>query len=90
MRHIAFRTSYEDLKEAVKWLESLQVEAVPFGKRTSVAPFIRPDQGNGSVYFKDPDGNSLELMCYVEVPHHLKHVTEKFSFEEWEALINKN
>ncbi|MDR7079898.1 catechol 2,3-dioxygenase-like lactoylglutathione lyase family enzyme [Neobacillus niacini] len=31
LRHIAFRVTYQDLKESLKWLESIQVEAVPFG-----------------------------------------------------------
>lgn len=64
----------------------MQVEVVPFGSRKSIEPFIRPHQSNASVYFKDPDGNSLELMCYVEVPNNLKHITDKLSFEDWEEL----
>jgi catechol 2,3-dioxygenase-like lactoylglutathione lyase family enzyme len=87
LRHIAFQVSYEDLKESLKWLDSIKVEGVPFGGRKSIGPFIRPNQGNASVYFNDPDGNSLELMCFVEVPNNLKHITEKLSFEEWEELI---
>jgi catechol 2,3-dioxygenase-like lactoylglutathione lyase family enzyme len=90
LRHIAFRVTYEDIKNSLKWLESLQVEAVPFGKRDSVAPFVRPNQGNASVYFKDPDGNSLELMCFIEVPDGLRHITEKLSFAEWEKLLEEN
>lgn len=89
LRHIAFRVTYEDIKEALSWLESIQVEAVPFGRRNSVAPFIRPNQGNASVYFNDPDGNSLELICYVEVPNEYKEITDKLSIEEWETLIRK-
>ena len=87
LRHIAFQVNYEDLKESLQWLKSIQVEAVPFGSQTSVEPFIRPHQGNASVYFEDPDGNSLELMCYVDVPNELKHITEKLSFEQWENLV---
>lgn len=87
MRHIAFRVSYEDLKESLKWLESIQVEAVPFGRRSSVEPFIRPYLGNASVYFNDPDGNSLELICNVEVPDEFKKITNKLSFDEWEYLL---
>lgn len=71
----------------MKWLESIKVNAVPQGSRKSAEPFIRPFQGNGSVYFEDPDGNSLELMCYVEVPDSLKHINDKLSFEEWEKLL---
>lgn len=88
LRHIAFRVSYQDLKESLKWLESIQVEPVPFGGRTSIEPFVRPNQGNASVYFDDPDGNSLELMCFVDVPNELKHITEKLSFKDWENLVN--
>lgn len=87
LRHIAFRVSYEDLKKSLNWLDSIDVEGVPFGSRESIEPFIRPYQGNASVYFNDPDGNSLELMCYVEVPNNLKHITEKLSFEDWEKLV---
>lgn len=90
LRHIAFGVSYEDLKKSLKWLESIQVEAVPFGRRTSVEPFIRPNQGNASVYFNDPDGNSLELICYVPVPDDFKKITDKLSFEEWEKLMNND
>ncbi|MNJ40550.1 VOC family protein [Paenibacillus bouchesdurhonensis] len=86
LRHIAFRVSYEDLKRSLVWLASIQVEAVPFGGRTSIEPFVRPYQGNASIYFDDPDGNSLELMCYVEVPEELKHITNKLSINEWEDL----
>ncbi|MFC5527893.1 VOC family protein [Cohnella yongneupensis] len=88
LRHIAFRVTYEDLKKSLKWLETIQVVAVPFGRRTSVEPFIRPNQGNASVYFNDPDGNSLELMCFVQVPDDLRRITDKLSFEEWEKLMD--
>lgn len=88
IRHIAFRVTYQDIKKSLEWLSSIQIAAVPFGGRTSVEPFVRPNQGNASVYFEDPDGNSLELMCYVDVPDELRHITEKLSLEEWENLLN--
>ncbi|RHW37537.1 VOC family protein [Lysinibacillus yapensis] len=88
LRHIAFRVEYEDLRNSLNWLKSLEIEAVPFGKRESVEPFVRPNQGNASVYIKDPDGNSLELMCTIEVPDDLKHSTKKLSLEEWERIIS--
>ncbi|WP_142669896.1 VOC family protein [Alteribacter lacisalsi] len=73
------------MKQSVQWLEERGATPVPFGSRASVDPFIRPWQGNGSVYFEDPDGNSLELMCFVDVPAHLKGMKEKLSFEEYES-----
>lgn len=79
--------AYEDLKHSLEWLKSIEIEAVPYGSRSSVDPVIRPNRGNASVFFEDPDGNSLELMCYVPVPDDLKIITEKLSFEEWEKLL---
>lgn len=87
LRHLAFRVTYEDLKQSLQWLKSIGVTAIPFGNRTSIEPFIRAHQGNASVYFNDPDGNSLELMCYVEVPEHLRHITAKMTITEWEKLL---
>jgi catechol 2,3-dioxygenase-like lactoylglutathione lyase family enzyme len=89
LRHLAFTISYEDMKNSLEWLKNKGISAVPFGSRTSVEPFVRPYQGNASVYFKDLDGNSLELMCYVEVPEHLKENNEKLSLEGWEELLKK-
>lgn len=87
LRHIAFQVTYEDLKESINWLKSIQIEAVPFGNNTSIEPFVRPYQGNASVYFNDPDGNSLELMCFVDVPSEFKHITDKLKLDEWENLL---
>lgn len=87
LRHVAFRVDYEDLKRSLNWLREIKVDPVPFGSRDSVEPFVRPHQGNASVYFNDPDGNSLELMCFVDVPDRLKGIADKLSFEEWEALL---
>lgn len=89
LRHIAFRVSYEELIRSVEWLQSVQIQPVPFGSRKTVEPFIRPYQENASVYFDDPDGNSLELMCHVDIPDQLKMITDKLSFEQWEKFIGK-
>jgi catechol 2,3-dioxygenase-like lactoylglutathione lyase family enzyme len=86
IRHMAFRVSYEELKSSLNWLQSINVEPVPFGTRDSIKPFVRPNQGNASVYFNDPDGNSLELMCFIDVPERMKKITDKLSIEEWETL----
>ncbi|WP_096187211.1 VOC family protein [Evansella halocellulosilytica] len=89
LRHIAFRVSYENLKNSLRWLRQLDVEIVPFGSRTSIEPFVRPYQQNASVYFLDPDGNSLELMCYIDIPDEMSKMTEKLSFEELETLLHQ-
>ncbi|MBO2536961.1 VOC family protein [Rummeliibacillus suwonensis] len=88
LRHMAFRVSYEGLKNSVKWLNSIGIAPVPFSKGRTADPFIRPWSGHGSVYFQDPDVNSLELMCTVEVPEKLKNSHAKLSIDEWEESIN--
>ena len=90
LKHIAFRVSYEDLKNSLNWLQKNNIEPVPFGTRDSINPFVRPNQGNASVYFNDPDGNSLELISFIDVPECLKKTTDKLSIEEWEDLIKVN
>ena len=89
IKHIAFRVDYSSMKKAVSWLHSKNITAVPFGGRESVEPFVRPNQGNVSVYFEDLDGNSLELMCFVDVPERLKNISEKLSLDEWENLLEE-
>ncbi|MFC4776116.1 VOC family protein [Paenibacillus sp. GCM10023252] len=89
LRHFAFRVSYEDIKQSINWLNSINVEPVTFGSRDSIEPFVRPYSGNASVYFNDPDGNSLELMCFINVPERLKNISNKLSIEEWEDLLKE-
>ncbi|WP_226577354.1 VOC family protein [Halobacillus litoralis] len=83
LRHVAFRISFEKMDQALDWLKERGIEARPFGSRTSPAPFIRTYQGNASVYFDDPDGNSLELMCTVDVPETWKEREEHLSLKQW-------
>lgn len=89
LKHLAFTIDYENMKNVLEWLNNKRVSVVPFGNRESVEPFVRPYQGNASVYFEDPDKNSLEFMCYVEVPPHLREINDKLSLEEWEDLLRK-
>ncbi|MFD1739175.1 VOC family protein [Bacillus salitolerans] len=87
LRHIAFRVSYEFMKQSVDWLKEREIEAKPFGKNFFVEPFVRPYQGNASVYFEDPDGNSLEFMCFIEVPAEYRLDTTKYVIEDWEKRV---
>lgn len=89
IRHIAFRVDYKFIKQSTEWLLERNIQPFSFGNRMSVEPFVRTHQGNASVYFEDPDGNSLEFMCYVDVPQDLKRITKKLSIEEWEEIIKK-
>lgn len=62
-RHIAFRVDYDDIREAVAWLAGLGIEPDSGRHPRGTEPVARPHQGNASLYFFDPDGNHLELIC---------------------------
>lgn len=89
LRHIAFQVDFEFLHASIQWLKDRNIEPVPFGNRTTTEPFVRPNQGNASVYFKDPDHNSIEFISFVHVPDELKHMTEKLYLEEWNQFLEK-
>ena len=63
--HVAFEASMTDLKRSVEWLTERGVEPVEVNGFTE--PQARPYQANASVYFADPFGNNLELMCSLPV-----------------------
>ncbi|WP_459501422.1 VOC family protein [Bacillus sp. C1] len=86
LRHIAFQVDFEFLHASIQWLQDRNIDPVPFGNRNTIEPFVRPGQGNASVYFKDPDDNSIEFISFVKVPNGLKHITEKLSLAEWATL----
>lgn len=87
LRHMAFRIPFEEMENTIDWLKSKGIEPVPFGNRKSVDPFVRPYQENASVYFKDPDGNSLEFMSFVDVPSELKDSSETYEINEWNDMF---
>ncbi|MBO1578516.1 VOC family protein [Bacillus sp. XF8] len=77
LRHIAFQVDFHLLRTSVQWLQERNIQPVPFDDRNTFEPFVRPNQGNASVYFKDPDHNSIEFISFVKVPDELKHITKK-------------
>ncbi len=65
-RHFAFHVSYEEILVATEWLKERNIEPVPdFGKEP-IEPLVHCWMPSASVYFKDPDGNSLEYIHVLE------------------------
>jgi len=62
-RHLAFEVDFEDIKKASLWLTEKGIILRSHGGLEPLEPIARPHQQNVSIYFDDPDGNSLELMC---------------------------
>lgn len=83
IRHAAFRVDWEGLLRSAAWLKARGIEPAPFGRQPDAAPFVRPHQANASIYFDDPDGNSLELMCSVEVPADWREHAGKIPAADW-------
>lgn len=79
-RHIAFGVSFDDMPQAVAWLRERGIE--PRDMSGFNVPFVRPYQANASLYFDDPDGNSLELMCSLPAP---MDDQPKMSLSDWLA-----
>lgn len=49
-----------------------------------IEPIVFPEQAHASVYFQDPDGNSLELIA--RLPAELAQ-TKKMYFSEWKKQV---
>ncbi len=62
-RHLAFEVDFDDIKKAIHWLTEKGITLRSHGGLEPLEPIARPHQQNVSIYFDDPDGNSLELMC---------------------------
>lgn len=65
LRHIAFEVRLEDLRKAKEWLLEMDIEMREDFGLTPKEPFVMPRNSHAMVYFNDPDGNSLELIAYL-------------------------
>lgn len=88
LRHIAFHVEFEDMEQAREWLLERGIETRPDGGFEGTEPYVRPFQANVSLYFDDPDGNSLEFICSIPVPDEHKD-KKKMYLSEWEAMIGR-
>lgn len=61
-RHLAFEVDYTDIRKTIDWLNERGIEVRKRREWESADPSCRPHQQNASVYFFDPDGNSLEFI----------------------------
>lgn len=89
LRHLAFGCEFADIESAIAWLQARGIQPrrdAYFESNPPVEPTARPYQGNASVYFDDPDGNSLEIMCTL--PGELDPSQPRMFFSEWKKLRN--
>ena len=85
MRHIALQIDLEDMKNAKDWLKSREINGstnfdfLPEGQPhdSSAAP-----KAHAAVYFKDPDGNSIELIAPLRLD--AKEELTTATLENWD------
>ena len=69
IRHVAFRIDPESLETVKKWLNERDIEVRTAFKMTPAEqPLVLPNfpHAHAAIYFDDPDGNSLELITFLE------------------------
>lgn len=87
LRHIAFHVSLEDIQKAKGWLTEKGIEVVTsfedFPPERQPLVLNNNPQAHAAIYFKDPDGNSLEFIAPLRL--NFEEQFEMMSLEEWNA-----
>ena len=84
LRHIAFQIDKDDMQDIKEWLQDRNIDiSTNFGFPPEKQPLVLPNnqQAHAAIYFKDPDGNSIELIAPLRLDY-----DEEFrmmTLEEW-------
>lgn len=84
IRHVAFRIDSESLGTVKEWLDERNIEVRTAFKMTpEEQPLVLPNfpHAHAAIYFDDPDGNSLELIAFLETDP--TAAFQMMSFEDW-------
>ncbi|SMO56677.1 VOC family protein [Melghirimyces algeriensis] len=84
IRHIAFQVDLEDIQKTKAWLEERNIEVrEAFGFLPEHQPLVLPNnpQAHASIYFRDPDDNSLELIAPLRID--VVEDFEMMSLDDW-------
>ncbi len=89
LRHIAFQVELEDLKRAKQWLADKGIEVREAFGFAPTGPIVLPNRphAHAAIYFADPDGNSLEFICPIELD--TSPLTQMIYLEEWENRLKR-
>ena len=64
--HVAFRVNLDHMLSACEQLQAAGIEPLDFAGNPTVEPVVLAWMPAASLYFKDPDGNLLELLCMLD------------------------
>ncbi|MFT4415607.1 VOC family protein [Fredinandcohnia humi] len=87
LRHLAFRVELDDLKKAKLKLRENGIELRGDFGLDPIEPIVMPYNGHAMIYLNDPDGNSVELITYLEK---VSENHEIMYLSEWEETIGSN
>ena len=85
LRHVALQIDREDLQNIKGWLEDREIPiSTSFGFPSEKQPLVLPNnpQAHAAIYFKDPDGNSIELIAPLRID--FEEEFKMMTYEEWE------
>jgi catechol 2,3-dioxygenase-like lactoylglutathione lyase family enzyme len=87
-QHYAFQTSVENMKRIVPWLKERGLTVRNFLNDGTERPFVFAWMPAVSIYFSDPDGNSLEFISMLpDVPQPTLGVV---AWEDWETIHGRS
>lgn len=84
LRHIAFQIDRDDMQGIKEWLKERDIDiSTNFGFPPEKQPLVLPNnpQAHTAIYFKDPDGNSIELIAPLRLDY--EEEFKMMTLEEW-------
>ena len=81
--HLAFAVSFEELRRAITLLRGRGIETRGFGGNATSEPSVIGWMPSAQIYFRDPDGHSLEFIAILPQHPNLGFVG---SYSEWLKL----
>lgn len=84
LRHIAFQIDKDNMQGIKEWLEERDIDvSTNFGFPPEKQPLVLPNnpQAHAAIYFKDPDGNSIELIAPLRLDY--EEEFKMMTLEEW-------
>jgi lactoylglutathione lyase len=87
-RHFAFRISPDDMKQAVSYLKERGLHVRNHLDDGTEKPLVFGWMPAVAIYFRDPDGNSLEFIATL--PDEAKPELGVVPWDEWETMHGRN
>lgn len=84
--HVAFAVEFEQLQRAIVKLNEHRIRTTGFGGKPTNEPSVIGWMPSAQIYFRDPDGHSLEFITILSEAPNASFVG---SHSDWVKLMNK-